>query len=106
MNNLIDVIISYLKRINKNVELYITTFYDRISFLINNNFALSKIYKPIIEEKVTINKKLQETLKHVDNKNKELENNLLKLVNENELLQNKISIIEDLITKDTTNYHI
>ena len=106
MNNLIDVIISYLKHINKNIESYITTFYDKISFLINNNFALSKIYKPIIEEKVTINKKLQETLKHVDHKNKELENNLIKLVNENELLQNKISIIEDLITKDTTVYHI
>lgn len=106
MNNLIDIIISYFKNVSKDVELYITTFYNKISFLINDNFALSKIYKPIIEEKLTINKKLQETLKFTNHKNKELENNILKLCKENELLQNKISILEDLITKDSTNYHL
>lgn len=99
MNNLLDVIISHLKYISKNIKLYIITFYNKTYFLINNNFTLNKIYKPIIEEKVTINKKLQETLKSLDHKNKDFENNILKLKNENELLQIKISIIEDLITK-------
>ena len=106
MNKLIDWIISYLKYMSRKIKLYIIAFYNKIHFLINKNFTLSKMYKPIIEEKVSTNKKLQETLKLADHKNKELETNLLKLVNENELLQNKISIIEDLITKDTTNYHI
>ncbi|MBU3110850.1 hypothetical protein [Clostridium lacusfryxellense] len=106
MNNLIDTIISYFKDISKNALLYITTFYNKTTFLIDNNFALNKIYKPIIEEKVTINKKLQETIKLSDLKNRELENNIIRLGHENELLQTKISIIEDLITKDTTNYHI
>ena len=99
MNNVIDVIISYLKNVSKKIKLYIITVYNKTYFLINSNFTLSKIYKPIIEEKAITNKKLQETLKSLDHKNKGLENNILKLENKNELLQVKISTIEDLITK-------
>ena len=57
------------------------------------------MYKPIIKEKMDTNKKLQKTLKVLDNKNKEAKNNILKLENENALLQSKISIIQDLLTK-------
>ncbi|MGH4052417.1 MAG: hypothetical protein ACREVX_13995 [Clostridium sp.] len=99
MNNIIDTIISYIKDVSKDVKLYIITFYNKIYFLINNNFELNRLYKPIIDEKVTINKKLHENVKAIDHKNADLEKNILKLENENNLLQIKISIIEDIITK-------
>lgn len=99
MNNIIDAIISYIKDISNDVRLYIITFYNKTCFLINNNFKLNKMYKPIIDEKVTVNKKLQEDLKAIDHKNEDIEKNILKLENENKLLQIKISIIEDIITK-------
>ena len=99
MNKFIDLIISTLEYIRKNSKLYITSFFNKTYFLIDKNFTLNKIYKPIIEEKVTINKKLQETLKLLNHKNNEAEKNILKLQNENTLLQSKISIIQDLITK-------
>lgn len=88
MNKLIDWVISNLKYIS-----------NKIYFLINKNLTLNKMYKPIIEEKIDINKKLQETLTTLNNKNKQAENNILKLKKENEVLQSKISIIQNLITK-------
>ena len=73
--------------------------YNKIYFLINKNFTLSKIYKPIIKEKIDTNKKLQETLNNLDHKYKEAKKNILNLENENTLLQAKISKVQDLITK-------
>jgi hypothetical protein len=99
MNKLIDWVISNLKYLVKKIKLYIVTFYDKTHFLINKNFTLSEMYKPIIEEKVITNKKLQQTLNVVVHKNKEAENNILKLEKENALLQAKISIIQNLLTK-------
>ena len=99
MNKFIDSIISFLENINKNIKLYLTSFYNKTYFLINKNFELNKIYKPILKEKSDANKRLQEAINAVNRKNKEVENSILKLNNENTLLQGKISIIEDLITK-------
>ena len=99
MNKFIDWIISSLEYIGRKNKLYLTAFYNKTSFLINRNFELSKIYKPIIKEKTDANKRFQEALNVINHKNKEVENNILKLKNENTLLQDKISIIEDLITK-------
>lgn len=99
MNEFIDWIISNLKYIGKKSKLTLIEFYNKINLLINNNFTLSKMYKPIINEKTDINNKLQKTLKVLDNKNKEVQNNILKLKNENTVLQSKISIIQDLLTK-------
>ena len=99
MNKFIDFIISSLKYICKKIKLYIIAFYNETYLLINNNFTLSKIYKPIIKDKVSTNKELQETLNALSRKHKKGDNDLLKLENENALLQSKISIIEDLITK-------
>lgn len=99
MNKFIDSIISFLEIINKNVKLFLTSFYNKTYFLINKNFELNKIYRPILKEKSDANKRLQEALNAINHKNKEVENNILKITNENNLLQNKISIIEDLITK-------
>jgi len=99
MNKFLDWIISIFEYISKKNKLYLTAFYNKTSFTINRNFELKKIYKPIIDEKVMINKKLQEALNIVYSKNKEAEKNILKLENENALLQAKINIIEDLITQ-------
>jgi hypothetical protein len=99
MNKLIDWLISSLKYMIKKNKLYIIAFYNKTCFLINKNSTLSKIYKPIIEEKVITNKNLKQSLKAIDNKNKETENNILKLQKKNELLEDKISIIQNLITK-------
>ncbi|MBN4049374.1 hypothetical protein JYT70_00550 [bacterium AH-315-N14] len=99
MNEFIDWIISNLKYVGKKNKLFLMEFYNKINLLINNNFTLSKMYKPIIKEKMDINKKLQKTLRVLDNKNKEVQKNMLKLENQNTLLQSKISIIQDLMTK-------
>jgi len=99
MNKLIDLIISSLNNLGKEIKLYLISFYNKTYVLINKNFTLSKIYKPIIDEKLSINKNLKETLKAIDNKNKDTENNKLKLKNEHVLLETKISIIQDLLTK-------
>jgi hypothetical protein len=99
MNKFIDWLIESLKYITKKNKLYIIAFYNKTRFLINKNFTLSKIYKPIIEEKTSINKNLKESLRDVDNKSKEAEKNILNLQNENALLQSKISIIQNLLTK-------
>ncbi|MBZ9688862.1 hypothetical protein G9F72_021310 [Clostridium estertheticum] len=99
MNEFIDWIISNLKYVGKKNKLFLMEFYNKINLLINNNFTLSKMYKPIIKEKTDINKKLQKTLRVLDNKNKEVQKNMLKLENQNTLLQSKISIIQDLMTK-------
>ena len=99
MNKFIDWIISNLKYIGEKSKLLLMQFYNKTSFLINVNVTLSKIYKPIISEKIDTNKKLQSTLKDLDHKNKEAQNNILKQENQNVLLQSKISIIQDLLTK-------
>ena len=99
MNKFIDWITSSLKYIGKKSKLFLMEFYNKINLLINNNFALSKMYKPIIHEKMDTNNKLQKTLKALDNKNKEVQNNILKFKNQNAKLQSKITIIQDLITK-------
>ena len=99
MNKFIDLIISVLEHIGKSSKLYLTSFYNKTYFLMNKNFTLNKIYKPILKEKTDTNKRLQEAINVVNHKNKEVENNILNLKTENTLLQDKISIIEDLITK-------
>jgi len=99
MNKFIDLLISNLKYITKEIKIYLITFYNETSFLINKNFTLSKRYKPIIDEKIAINKKLQKTLNVVATKNKEAENDILKLKTDTAMLQSKITIIEDIITK-------
>ncbi|HEY8892981.1 MAG TPA: hypothetical protein VIM70_22405 [Clostridium sp.] len=99
MNKLIDSIITSLNQISKEIRLFLLSFYNKIYVLINKNFTLSKIYKPIIDEKVAINKNLNKTLKTLDHKNKETENNILKLENENVLIQTEITIIQDLLTR-------
>jgi hypothetical protein len=99
MNKLIDWLISIFKDINKQNNLYLISFYNKIRLLINKNFAIGKIYRPIIEQKTIINKNLMQTLKSIDTKNKEAENHILKLQKENALIESKISIIQDLITK-------
>jgi len=99
MNKFIDWIISNLKYIGENSKLLIMQFYNKTSFLINKNVTLNKIYKPIINEKIDTNKKLQYTLKDLDHKNMEAQNNILKQENQNVILQSKISIIQDLLTK-------
>lgn len=99
MNKLIDWINSSLKYIGIKIKLYLIAFYNKTHFLINKNFTLSKMYKPIIEEKVSINKKLQETLNVLIHKNKEAENTILKLEKENALLQAKITTIQNFLTK-------
>ncbi|HEY5587575.1 MAG TPA: hypothetical protein VIK86_01315 [Candidatus Paceibacterota bacterium] len=99
MSKFIDWIISNLKNIGEKNKLFLMLFYKKISSLMDENFTLSKMYKPIIKEKLDTNKKLQKTLKLLDNKNKEAKNNVLKLENQNALLQSKISIIQNLITK-------
>ncbi|MGH4123133.1 MAG: hypothetical protein ACREV6_09415 [Clostridium sp.] len=99
MNKFIDWIISNLKYIHDKNKLFLIQFYNKINLLINNNFTLNKMYKPIISEKMDTNKKLQNTLKVLNNENNEAQNNILKLKNQNALLQSKISIIQDLITK-------
>ncbi len=99
MNKLIDWINSSLKYIGIKIKLYLIAFYNKTHFLINKNFTLSKMYKPIIEEKVSTNKKLQETLNVLVYKNKEAENTILKLEKENALLQAKITTIQNFLTK-------
>jgi len=99
MNKFIDWIISNLKYIGNKSQLYLEQFFNKTQSLINNNFTINKMYKPIIEEKIDTNKKLQETLKLLNHKNNEAEKNILKLQNENTSLQSKISIIQDLLTK-------
>ncbi|MBU3101743.1 MULTISPECIES: hypothetical protein [Clostridium] len=99
MNKFIDLIISLLEYIRKNSKLYFTSFCNKTYFLIDKNFTLNKIYKPILKEKTDTNKRLQGAINTVNSKNKEVEKNILNFKNENTLLQEKISIIEDLITK-------
>lgn len=99
MNKFIDLIISNLKQIIKQNKLNIIAFYNRTLSIMNKNSAIGKIYKPIIEEKVLINKNLKQNLKEIDNKNREVENNMMKLQKENSVLEDKISIIQDLLTK-------
>lgn len=99
MNELINRINSNIRYINKKTKLYLISFYNKIYLLINKNFTLSKIYKPIIKEKMDINNKLQQTLNAQHNKNKAVEKNILNLQAENESLQVKISIIQNIITK-------
>jgi len=99
MNKLLDWIISGLKYIGIRIKLYIIAFYNKTHFLINKNFTLSKMYKPIIEEKVSKNKMLQESLNSLVHKNKEAEKNILKLEEENEMLKARISTIQNLLTK-------
>lgn len=99
MNKLIDWINSSLKYFGIKIKLHLIEFYNKIHFLINKNFTLNKMYKPIIEEKTNTNKRMQEALNVIVRKNKEAENNLLKLEKENALLQSKISIIHDLLTR-------
>lgn len=99
MNKFLDWIITSFKYIGKKNKLYLISFYNRIYFLINTNFNLNKIYKPIIEEKISINKKLNQNLNILNNKNKEIENNISKLSEENNLLRVKISTIQNLMTK-------
>ncbi|MBU3216883.1 hypothetical protein LL033_14880 [Clostridium estertheticum] len=99
MNKFIDLIISALEYIRKNSKLYITSFFNKTYFLIDKNFTLNKIYKPILKEKTDTNKRLQGAINTVNIKNKEVEKNISNFENENTLLQEKISIIEDLITK-------
>ena len=90
---------SSIKYINKKTKFYLITFYNKIYFLINKNFTLNKIYKPIIKDKMDINKKLQQTLNIQHNKNKAAEKTISNLQAENESLQAKISIIQNIITK-------
>lgn len=99
MNELINRINSSIGYINKKIKLYLISFYNKIYLLINKNFTLSEIYKPIIKEKMDINKKLQQTLNTQHNKNNEAEKNILNLQTENESMQGKISIIQNIITK-------
>ncbi len=99
MNKFIDLIISNLIYMGKKSKVFLINFYKKINFLINKNFALNKMYRPIIREKINTQNKLKKTLLDVNNKNKEVEKNLLNLENQNTLLQSKISIIQDLITK-------
>lgn len=99
MNELINWIDSNVKYINKKMKLYLISFYNRIYFIINKNFTLSKIYKPIIKDKMDINKNLQQTLNIQHNKNKSAEKIILKLKAENESLNAKIAIIQNIITK-------
>ncbi|MBK5242455.1 hypothetical protein [Clostridium sp.] len=99
MTELINRINSNLRYINKKTTLYLISFYNKIYFLINKNFTLSKIYKPIIKEKMDINKNLQQILNTQHNKNKIVEKNILNLKSENESIQAKISIIQNIITK-------
>lgn len=99
MNKFIDWIIYNLKYISKKLKLYLIAFYNKTYFLINKNFTISKMYKPIIEEKVSVNKKLLGNLNSLVHENKEKEKNILKLEKENALLQDKILIIQNLLTK-------
>lgn len=99
MNKFIDKIIDSTKYISKTTKLYLISFYNKIYFLINKNFTLNKIYKPIIQEKMNKNKNLQQTLKTLHAKNKEVENTILNLKLKNETLQGKISIIQNVLTK-------
>jgi len=99
MNKYIAWIISNLKYIGKNSKLFLIEFYNKINTLINKNFALNKMYQPIIREKTNANNKLQKTLKDLVNKNKQSQNNIIKLENQNNLLQSKITIIQNLMTK-------
>ncbi|MGH4118442.1 hypothetical protein [Clostridium sp.] len=99
MNELINRISSNIKYINKKTKLYLISFYNKIYFLINKNFTLSKIYKPIIKEKMNINRELQQILNIQHNKNKIAEKTILTLQAENKSLQAKISIIQNIITK-------
>lgn len=99
MNKFIDWIISSLKYIGEKNKLFVKQFYNKTSNLINNNFALNKMYKPIMREKMEINNNLQKTLKDLDHKNKEAQNQILILEHENALKQSKISIIQNLLTK-------
>ena len=98
MNKFIDCIISKLKYIGKTTRLYVVAFYNKIGFLITKNLNLSKIYRPIIKDKIDINKKLKQSLNSIDNKNNEVKSNISKLQKENELLQAKISLIQNLLT--------
>jgi hypothetical protein len=99
MNKFIDWIISSLKYIGEKSKLFMTQFYNEIRSLINSNFELNKMYKPIMKEKKDINNQLQKTLQDLEHKNKEAQNHIKKLESENELQQSKISIIQDLLTK-------
>ena len=99
MNKLLDLVISSMQHIGEQIKLNIMSFYNKTYNLINKNFTLNKIYKPIIDEKVNINKKLKETLNQFDSSNQAAKSNILNLEAENILLQTKISIIEDLLTK-------
>jgi hypothetical protein len=99
MDDLMNWINSSIKYINKKTKFYLITFYNKIYFLINKNFTLNKIYKPIIKDKMDINKKLQQTLNIQHNKNKAAEKTISNLQAENESLQAKISIIQNIITK-------
>ena len=98
MNKFIDWIISSLKYISKTTKLYVVALYNKACFLIYKNSTLSKVYKPIIEEKKNINKNLKQSLNSIDNKHIEVKNNISKLQKENELLQAKITLIQNLLT--------
>lgn len=99
MSKLTNYIICNLKFFGRKTKLYMLSFYSKMHFLINKNFTLIQMYKPIIEEKIDTNKKLEETLTILIHKNKEAQDNILKLKKDNILLQSKISRIHDLITK-------
>lgn len=99
MNKFIDWITNSLKYIIKQNKLNLIAFYNKTRSIINKNSAIGKIYKPIIDEKVSINKNLKQNLNDIDNKNKATENNILKLQKENSVLEAKISIIQNLLTK-------
>ena len=99
MNKFIDWIISSLKYICEKIKSYPIEFYNDTKSLINKHSTLDKLYDPIINEKIDINKSLQETLKILKNKNIESTSDILKLESKNKSIQSKISIIQDFLTK-------
>lgn len=98
MNKFVDWFTKSLNYIIKTTKLYAVALYNKIKFLLNKNFTLSKVYKPIIKEKKITNHSLKETLKCMDDEHTRLKHNISKLQNENALLQAKISLIQDLLT--------
>lgn len=94
-----DKVRLYINYIMKFFQFILFKLYYKIIFLSNKQLTIKKMYEPIIENKIIINKELSDSLKRLSNENDEVIKSITSLQNEKKALELKISILSEYLVK-------
>jgi septal ring factor EnvC (AmiA/AmiB activator) len=96
-----SILIKFFEELIEDLKILFHELRNKTSFILNKQATIQKMYRPLLNNKIEENNKLEHKIKTLKKQNKDIQDEINIIQTRNVLLKNEISVLEKLIVNNS-----